>query len=133
MHQIFLASPETNTVKISQSIYNSHADPTGSGERTYYQQSSTLTRRATGRRLHLDDVEVVFVTERLQDGGHSALRDVEALPSHAAARVQQNDDVLGRAGCLNVPGTNRDIDVRGKNITFVYLVQTGTLMYMVKT
>ena len=52
---------------------------------------------------YLDDVEVVLVTERVQDGGDGALGDGEALARHAAAGVQQDDDILGRAGRLDVP------------------------------
>ena len=57
---------------------------------------------------HLNDVEVVLITERVQNGGHCALSNGEPLPGHAAACVQQYDDVLWCAGCLDVPGTNTD-------------------------
>lgn len=61
------------------------------------------------RKLHLDDVEVILITQRFQDGGHGALGDGESLSSHAATCVQQYDNVLGCAGCLDVPGAHKTL------------------------
>lgn len=78
---------------------------------------------------HLNDVEVVLITERVQNGGHCALRDGEPLPCHAAACVQQYDDVLWCAGCLDVPGTNtdwHDVPANAKVRSGAYRYSVGT-------
>ena len=52
---------------------------------------------------YLDDVEEVVVTQCVDDLGDSRLGYLDAQSLHAAARVNQDHDVLGRRRRLDVP------------------------------
>ena len=56
------------------------------------------------------DVEEVIVAQRVHDGLDQLLGDLEPQARHRAARVHQNDDVLGRGGGYDVPGLEAAVE-----------------------
>lgn len=57
--------------------------------------------------MYRNDINKVVLSQRVQDGGDGMFGDSHPQPLHAATRVYQNHDVLGRSSSLYVPLADR--------------------------
>lgn len=66
-------------------------------------QMTQSAKKAQSRHTHRDDVEEVIIAQGVQYRGDCLLGDGQAESFHAPADVHQNDHILWRSCCLDVP------------------------------